>query len=194
MVLEWWNFRRDLSTRIWGGNPHTPGHGALEETALNIAYNPKLIERDLPRLEARARDVRDRAIVVDRIADVQTLDQRLRNDPLRRGGAGAGGRALARAVQLRHAAVLLGQLRTGGRPTGQRAGRVQVGAVVDPDALVTAGVIKKRDRTRVKLLGEGELEHGLTVRVHAISESAKAKIEAKGGRVELLAGEKAQPQ
>jgi large subunit ribosomal protein L15 len=64
-------------------------------------------------------------------------------------------------------------------------------AVVDPDALVTAGVIKKRDRTRVKLLGEGELEHGLTVRVHAVSESAKAKVEARGGRVELLTGEKA---
>ena len=47
MVVEWWNFRRDLSTKIWGGKPHTPGHGALEETALNIAYNPKLIERDL---------------------------------------------------------------------------------------------------------------------------------------------------
>lgn len=47
MVVEWWNFRRDLSTKIWGGKPHTPGHGALEETALNIAYNPKLIEQDL---------------------------------------------------------------------------------------------------------------------------------------------------
>jgi creatinine amidohydrolase len=47
MVLEWWNFRRDLSTQIWGGKPHTPGHGALEETALNMAYNPKLIEREL---------------------------------------------------------------------------------------------------------------------------------------------------
>jgi large subunit ribosomal protein L15 len=67
-------------------------------------------------------------------------------------------------------------------------------AVVDPDALVTAGVIKKRDRSRVKLLAEGELAHGLTVRVHAVSESAKAKIEAKGGRVELLAGERAQAQ
>ena len=59
-------------------------------------------------------------------------------------------------------------------------------AVVDPDALVTAGLIKKSGRGRVKLLGEGELEHGLTVRVHAASESARTKIEAKGGRVELL--------
>ena len=67
-------------------------------------------------------------------------------------------------------------------------------AVVDPDALVTAGLIKKSARARVKLLGEGELEHGLTVRVHAVSESAKTKIEAKGGRVELLADGKADTQ
>jgi len=33
------------------------------------------------------------------------------------------------------------------------------------------------------VLGGGEVEHALTVRVHAVSESAKAKIEAKGGRI-----------
>src|SRR6267378_3067870 len=38
----------------------------------------------------------------------------------------------------------------------------------------------------LKSLGGGEVEHALTVRVHAVSESAKAKIEAKGGRVEVL--------
>lgn len=59
-------------------------------------------------------------------------------------------------------------------------------AVVDPDALVEAGVIKKSDRVRVKLLGEGDVAHGLTVRVHAVSEAAKTKIEAQGGRVELI--------
>jgi large subunit ribosomal protein L15 len=36
------------------------------------------------------------------------------------------------------------------------------------------------------VLGNGEVAHALTLRVHAISESARAKIEAKGGRVELL--------
>ena len=72
--------------------------------------------------------------------------------------------------------------------------RFDANAVVDPDVLVAAGVIKKRDRQRVKLLGGGEVEHGLTVRVHAASESAKAKIEARGGRVELLASEKAAAQ
>ena len=44
LVIEWWNFRRELSTDIWGGQAHQPGHGALEETALNMAYNPELIE------------------------------------------------------------------------------------------------------------------------------------------------------
>jgi large subunit ribosomal protein L15 len=59
-------------------------------------------------------------------------------------------------------------------------------ATVDPDALVEQGLIKKADRARVKLLGGGEVGHALTVRVQAVSESARQKIEAAGGRVELL--------
>jgi creatinine amidohydrolase len=47
IVTEWWNVHQEYSTDIWGGKPHTPAHGALEETALNMAYNPKLIEQDL---------------------------------------------------------------------------------------------------------------------------------------------------
>jgi large subunit ribosomal protein L15 len=62
-------------------------------------------------------------------------------------------------------------------------------AVVDPDALVAAGLIKRRDRRRVKVLGSGDLAHALTVKVHAISESARAKVVEKGGRVELLGTE-----
>src|SRR3989442_8941664 len=41
-------------------------------------------------------------------------------------------------------------------------------SVVDPDRLAEAGLIKKSDRALVKILGDGELEHGLTVRVHAV--------------------------
>ena len=59
-------------------------------------------------------------------------------------------------------------------------------AVVDPDALVAAGLVKRRARGRVKVLGSGDLPHALTVKVHAISESARAKVVEKGGRVELL--------
>jgi large subunit ribosomal protein L15 len=60
-------------------------------------------------------------------------------------------------------------------------------SVVDPAALVNAGLIKHSARHLVKVLGDGELEHALTVRAHAVSESAKTKIEAKGGTVEVLA-------
>jgi large subunit ribosomal protein L15 len=60
------------------------------------------------------------------------------------------------------------------------------GAVVDPDGLVQAGLIKRAGRDRVKILGAGEVPHALTLRVHAISGSARAKIEARGGRVEVL--------
>jgi large subunit ribosomal protein L15 len=57
---------------------------------------------------------------------------------------------------------------------------------VDPDGLVKAGLVKRGERARVKLLGGGDLAHALTVKVHAVSESARGKIEAAGGRIELL--------
>lgn len=60
-------------------------------------------------------------------------------------------------------------------------------SVVDPDALLAAGLIKNADRHRVKVLGEGDVPHALTLRVHAVSASARAKVEARGGRVEVLA-------
>jgi len=59
-------------------------------------------------------------------------------------------------------------------------------AVVDPAALAQAGLIKGRDQARVKILGTGEVAQALTVKAHAVSASARAKIEAKGGRVEVL--------
>jgi large subunit ribosomal protein L15 len=65
-------------------------------------------------------------------------------------------------------------------------GAFAAGATVDPDGLAGAGLIKKTARGRVKLLGEGDVPHALTVRVHAISESARTKIEGRGGRVEVL--------
>ena len=52
-----------------------------------------------------------------------------------------------------------------------------------------AGLIKRSGRARVKVLGNGDVAHALTVRAHAVSESARAKIEAKGGRVEPLGTE-----
>src|SRR5436853_1226941 len=70
-------------------------------------------------------------------------------------------------------------------------GSFAANAVVDAEGLVNAGLIKNGERGRVKVLGGGEVEHALTVRVHAVSESAKSKIEAKGGRVEIVDAKKA---
>jgi large subunit ribosomal protein L15 len=65
-------------------------------------------------------------------------------------------------------------------------GRFAANSTVDPDALAEARLIRRSGRERVKVLGSGDVPHALTLKVHAVSESAKAKIEAKGGRVELI--------
>jgi large subunit ribosomal protein L15 len=65
-------------------------------------------------------------------------------------------------------------------------GTFAASSVVDPEGLVKAGLIKNSGRHLVKLLGTGEPAHALTVRVHAVSDSAKNKIESKGGSVEML--------
>jgi len=59
------------------------------------------------------------------------------------------------------------------------------GAEVTPETLVERGVIKNT-KTDVKLLGNGDLKKKLTVRVHAISATAREKVEAAGGTVSLL--------
>lgn len=59
------------------------------------------------------------------------------------------------------------------------------GATVDVDALKAAGIIKKA-YDGVKVLGNGEVSKKLTVKAAAYSESAKAKIEAAGGKAEVI--------
>ncbi len=59
------------------------------------------------------------------------------------------------------------------------------GAVVDTQALKDAGLVKD-SKDGVKVLGNGELTKKLTVQVAAYSESAKAKIEAAGGKAEVI--------
>ncbi len=66
--------------------------------------------------------------------------------------------------------------------------RFSVNTVVDADALVAARLIKNGDRGAIKLLGDGDVEHALTVRVHAATGAARTKVEEKGGRIELIGG------
>ena len=57
------------------------------------------------------------------------------------------------------------------------------GETVDAESLLAKGVIK-HDYVPVKVLGDGEITTKLTVKVDKVSASAKAKIEAAGGKVE----------
>ena len=64
--------------------------------------------------------------------------------------------------------------------------RFEEGARVDAIALKSVGLANGKG-AGIKILGSGELKKKLTVSAHAFSASAKQKIEAKGGTVELIA-------
>lgn len=59
------------------------------------------------------------------------------------------------------------------------------GAVVDVEALIYAGLVKKA-LDGVKVLGNGEISKKLTVKANAFSDAAKQKIEAVGGKAEVI--------
>ena len=59
---------------------------------------------------------------------------------------------------------------------------------ITPETLAAAGRVSKKDL--VKILGGGEVKAACTVKAHAFSASAKAKIEAAGGTCEVLSAAK----
>lgn len=63
--------------------------------------------------------------------------------------------------------------------------RFEDGAVVGVDEMIESGLVTKVF-DGVKVLGNGELDKKLTVKATAFSESAKEKIQAKGGNVEVM--------
>jgi large subunit ribosomal protein L15 len=67
----------------------------------------------------------------------------------------------------------------------ERLGEFKNGAVVSPETLVEAGIIKSASKP-VVILGQGDLGRRLTVKAHRFSASARAKIEAAGGTAEVL--------
>ncbi len=61
------------------------------------------------------------------------------------------------------------------------------GAQVSPEALVKQGFITSaQGRGLIKILGNGEVDRALKLRVHKISKGAQAKVEAAGGSVEII--------
>lgn len=63
--------------------------------------------------------------------------------------------------------------------------RFDNGTVVDLEALVEAGVIKKV-LDGLRILGNGELNKALTVKANGFTKSAAEKIQAAGGSVEVI--------
>ncbi|MGB4503719.1 MAG: 50S ribosomal protein L15 [Syntrophaceticus sp.] len=63
--------------------------------------------------------------------------------------------------------------------------RFPEGAVVTPDLLYEEGLIKRRD-AKIKLLGKGDLDRPLTIKVHQVSKGAAEKVSAAGGKVEVI--------
>ncbi len=62
--------------------------------------------------------------------------------------------------------------------------KFEANAVVDEEAVVAAGLVKKTN-DGIKVLGNGELTKPLTVQLKAFTATAKEKIEAAGGKAEV---------
>ncbi len=60
------------------------------------------------------------------------------------------------------------------------------GTEITPELLAAQGLVRGKSK-RIKILGDGALSKALTVRAHAFSAKAKEKIEASGGKTELIA-------
>jgi len=68
----------------------------------------------------------------------------------------------------------------------ERLNALAAGTEVTPESLRAAGLLPK-GKSPVKVLGNGELKVALTVRVHKFTGSAAKKIEAAGGKAEVIA-------
>lgn len=66
-----------------------------------------------------------------------------------------------------------------------KLGALKAGSEVTPGTLVAAGFIKDT-KLKVKLLGDGEIPHSLSIKVHKWTASAQQKVEAAGGSIERL--------
>ena len=63
--------------------------------------------------------------------------------------------------------------------------RFDKGSLVDEAALVQAGLVSGK-RDGIKLLAHGEIDYALDIKISKISQSAREKVEAAGGKVEVI--------
>ncbi|MDB4303611.1 50S ribosomal protein L15 [Desulfosarcina sp.] len=67
----------------------------------------------------------------------------------------------------------------------QDLNRFESQSIVDEVALIKGGLVKG-DRDGIKILGKGDVQIPVTVRINKISENARQKIEAAGGKIEVI--------
>ncbi len=60
------------------------------------------------------------------------------------------------------------------------------GATVTPEMMMAAGIVRKIGPDGIRVLGNGDIDKALTVKAHGFTKSAAAKIEAAGGKVEVI--------
>lgn len=117
--------------------------------------------------------------------------QKARSGGQRRPGFEGGQLPLVKRLPYRRGVRGAGSVMVGGPPR-ERMGVVNIGRLsifpagteVTPDLLRQARLVRQ---DRIKVLGSGEVPHALTVKAHAFSKTARARIEAAGGQVEVLA-------
>ncbi len=138
----------------------------------------------------RRRVGRGHASVAGNTAGRGHKGQKARSGGQMRPGFEGGQLPLIKRVPYRRGIRGAGSNLTGGGPRpamGEvnigRLGAFPAGSEVTPETLRQAKLLRA---ARVKILGDGELGHALVVRAHAFSASARKRIEAAGGRAEVL--------
>jgi len=63
--------------------------------------------------------------------------------------------------------------------------RFDPNSTLDLEALKNARLVKK-EKDGIKLLGDGEISHPVVIKIHKVSKIAREKIEAAGGKVEVI--------
>jgi large subunit ribosomal protein L15 len=63
--------------------------------------------------------------------------------------------------------------------------RFEAGSTIGIEEFINAGLVKN-NKNAVKLLGDGEISQSLNIKVDKISNTAKTKVEAAGGKVEIV--------
>ena len=63
--------------------------------------------------------------------------------------------------------------------------RFDKGSVVDKAALIKVGLVSGK-RDGIKLLGHGEIDYALEIKLNKISKNAREKVEAAGGKIEVI--------